>query len=122
MWPAFWKKHYESILEVGIGETSRFEEIRRNFSTFAKYPQSVYLEMGQERGPFTDAVAASGCSLVHFQKWGSVGPQSWAVWAVIKPRAEREITLVGAFAGKFLFSVCAGFIVLAAYFCIDWRI
>lgn len=65
MWPAFWKKHYESILEVGIGETSRFEEMRRNFSAFAKHPQSVYLEMRQEGGPRMDVVAASGCSLVH---------------------------------------------------------
>lgn len=65
MWPAFWKKHYESILEVGIGETSRFEEMRRNFPAFAKYPQSVHLEMGQEGGSRTDVMAASGCYLVH---------------------------------------------------------
>lgn len=55
------EKHYESIFEFGIGETSRFEEMRRNFSAFAKYPQSVHLEMGQERGPRTDVMAASGC-------------------------------------------------------------
>lgn len=88
MWPAFWKKHYESILEVGIGETSRFEEMRRSFSAFAKCPQSVHLEMGQERTPRTDVMAASGCYLLgaSLEMWecrpaelGSVGcSQTWS--------------------------------------------
>ena len=65
MWPAFWKKHYESILEVRIGETSKLEELRRNFRASTKCPESMYLEMGQEMGPRIDVAAASGCYLVH---------------------------------------------------------
>lgn len=68
MWPAFWKKHCESILEVGIAETSGVEEMRRNFSAFAKYLPSVHLEMGRARAPRTDVVAASGFHLVHLWK------------------------------------------------------
>lgn len=109
MWPAFWKKHYESILEVGLGETSRFEEMRRNFSAFAKYPQSVHLEMGQEGVLVLMLMLRVVVTWSIFRSEGSVGPQSWAVWGLIKPAAEVEITLVGCLCRKVLVRRVCGF-------------
>lgn len=72
MWPAFWKKHCESILEVGTGETSRVEEMRRNFSAFAKYPFSA-LRDGTRRGSSYRCYGCKWLLLGAFLETGSVG-------------------------------------------------